>query len=148
MMNLSIIPIEFTDACEFVSLHHRHHQPPVRVKFSIACADDERICGVAMIGRPVSRNNQDGWTLEIVRLCTDGTLHAASKLTARAWRVVQGMGYRRLITYILEDESGVSLVAAGMRCVGKTKGGSWSRKDRPRVDKHPLQPKLIFEYSL
>lgn len=143
---LTIVPIEFDEACQFVKQHHRHHQPPVRVKFSIACAADDRICGVAMIGRPVSRHNQDGWTLEIVRLCTDGTQHAASKLAPRAWRIVQAMGYRRLITYILEDETGVSLITAGMRCVGKTTGGSWDRKERPRVDKHPTQPKLRFEY--
>jgi hypothetical protein len=36
-------------------------------------------------------------------------------------------------------------MAAGWRLIGETAGGSWSRPSRPRVDKHPLQQKLLFE---
>lgn len=37
------------------------------------------------------------------------------------------------------------LRAAGWRLIGQTRGGSWSTPSRPRVDTHPLEPKLRFE---
>lgn len=65
-----------------------------------------------------------------------------------AWRAARSMGYRKLITYILSSEPGTSLKAAGWKCVGSTPGRSWSVPSRPRVDKHPLVPKLRFEVSV
>lgn len=59
--------------------------------------------------------------------------------------VAFGLGYRKLITYTLPSESGVSLTAAGWRCIGEAGGGSWSRAARPRVDTHPLQYKMRWE---
>jgi len=145
---LEIIPIEFSEAKIFVEKWHRHHKVPIGHKFSIACADEEKIVGVAIIGRPVARMLQDGWTLEVIRLTTDGTKNACSKLYAAAWRIVKAMGYKRLITYILDTEPGISLRAAGWREVGKVGGGTWNRKSRPRIDKHPLQRKIRFEQSI
>jgi hypothetical protein len=58
------------------------------------------------------------------------------------------MGYREIGTYILKQESGTSLIAAGWRVVGEVKGRSWSNRSRPRVDKHPLQDKLRFAKTL
>ncbi len=144
-MALAIVPMEFAEACEFVRQHHRHHRPPVGHKFSIGCAADGHIVGVAIVGRSVARQSDDGWTLEVTRLATDGTPHACSCLYAACWRAVRAMGYRRLVTYILDTEPGTSLRAAGWRCVGQTDGGSWSREGRPRVDTHPLQGKLRWE---
>ena len=62
--------------------------------------------------------------------------------------VAKAMGYKRLITYILSEETGSTLHAANWRLVGETGGGSWNSKSRPRVDKHPLQAKLLFEATL
>lgn len=98
-----------------------------------------------MVGRPVARMLQDGWTLELTRLCTNGTKNACSKLYSAAWRVAQALGYKKLITYILESEDGASLKASNWKCIGKSDGGSWSRKDRPRVDMHPTQMKIRYE---
>lgn len=100
-----------------------------------------------MVGRPVARMNDDGWTLEVCRCCTDGTKNACSMLYRAAWRAAQAMGYRRLITYTLLEEGGASLRAAGFRLIGQTEGGSWSRPSRPRVDMHPLQGKLRWDIA-
>jgi hypothetical protein len=142
---LELVPIEFDEACAFVKKHHRHHRPPVGHKFSIAVAKDGEVVGVAMVGRPVARMLQDGWTLELNRLATDGTNNACTKLLGAVRRAALAMGYKKVITYILKEETGVSLSAAGWKLVGEAGGGSWSVKSRPRVDKHPLQTKIKFE---
>ena len=144
---LVIVPIKFKEACEFVRRHHRHHKPPVGHICSVACADGEKIVGVAIIGRPVARGLDNGFTAEVTRLATDGTKNACSKLYATAWRAVRALGYKKLVTYILDTEPGTSLKAAGWKCIGTCGGGSWGRKSRPRVDMHPQQLKLRFEKS-
>ena len=145
-MKLTIVPCEFAEACSFIRKHHRHHKPPVGHKFSLAVADEQgEVRGVATVGRPVARMNQDGWTLEVNRVATDGCENACSALYAAAWRAARAMGYRKLITYTLVEEPGTSLRAAGWRLIGQTDGGSWSVPSRPRIDKHPLQAKLRWE---
>lgn len=142
---MKIVPITQKNAKYFVQKHHRHHKPPLSSIFQIACENNDKICGVAIVGRPVARMLQDGYTLEVTRLCTDGTKNACSKLYSAAWRAAQSLGYRRLITYILNTEHGSSLRAANWHCIGKCGGGSWNRKDRPRIDTHPTQTKTRFE---
>lgn len=144
---LELQPVSFRKACEFITLHHRHHRSPQGCKFCIAAGDGQRIVGVAVVGRPVARMLDDGWTAEVTRLCTDSTPNVASKLYAACWRACRAMGYRRLITYILSSETGASLRAAGWREVGSAGGGSWSRPSRPRTDSHPTQPKTLFDVS-
>lgn len=144
-MTLAIVPISFAEANEFVRRHHRHHRPPVGCKFCVAVAAEGAVVGVAQVGRPVSRVLDDGWTLEVNRLCTDGHRNACSMLYAAAWRAARALGYRKLVTYTLREEGGASLRAAGWRVVAETDGGSWSCPSRPRVDTHPLQAKLRWE---
>lgn len=140
---LSIVPISFAEAAEFVRLVHRHHPSPVGHKFSIATSDETGVVrGVAVVSRPVARNADDGWTLEVTRVATDGAPNACSILYGAAWRATKALGYKRLITYTLKSEPGTSLRAAGWKIIGETGGGTWSRTSRPRVDKHPLQEKL------
>lgn len=142
---LEIVPIFQDEAFAFIEQYHRHHKKPVGSVFQIAMSDGEKIVGVAIVGRPVSRMLNDGWTLEVTRLCTDGTPNACSKLYSASWRVTRELGYRKLITYILNTEPGTSLAAAGWKLIGERGGGSWSVPSRPRVDKHPTQKKLLFE---
>lgn len=142
---LELQPITYREACEFVRRHHSHHKPPQGHKFSIAVNDGEKVVGVVMVGRPVSRYLDNGWTAEVMRCCTDGTKHVASKLYAAAWRAARAMGYKRLITYTLKEERGTSLVAARYKVVGLAGGGSWNCKSRPRIDKHPLGQKRLWE---
>lgn len=144
-MSLTVTPCELNEANAFVLAHHRHHRPVVGHKFSIAVTDGADVRGVAIIGRPVARGLDDGWTLEVTRVATDGAKNACSALYAAAWRAARAMGYRKLVTYTLDSESGTSVKAAGWTMVAHTDGGSWTCKSRPRVDTHPLQGKLRWE---
>ena len=81
-MGLDIVPITLKEANQFVADHHRHHGSVTGHKFSIAVSAGEKIVGVAIVGRPISRHLDDGGTLEVNRLCTDGTKNACSMLYA------------------------------------------------------------------
>jgi hypothetical protein len=144
---LKLIPISLRDAAAFVKQQHRHHKPPQGGLFAVACAVDggEEPCGVAIVGNPVARMLDDGWTAEVTRLATTGERNACSLLYGAAWRACRALGYRRLVTYILDSEPGTSLRAAGWTYIGEAGGGSWDRTGRPRVDHHPTQKKLRFE---
>lgn len=143
---LELQPITLKEACRFVAEHHRHHLPPRGHKFSIAVNDGDKVVGVIIVGRPVSRHwAKDGWTAEVTRCCTDGTKNAASMLYGAAARAARAMGYKRLITYTLVSEPGTSLVAAGWKVLYQTPGKSWSVPSRPRVDTHPLGQKTLWE---
>lgn len=144
-MSLSLTPITFAEANAFVERYHRHHKPVTGAKFCVAVSEDEEVRGVAIIGRPVARMLDDGWTLEVNRVATDGARNACSMLYAAAWRAAKALGYRRLITYTLPEEGGASLRGAGWMLIGERGGGSWNCHSRPRVDKHPLQEKLRWE---
>jgi hypothetical protein len=87
----------------------------------------------------------DGLTAEVTRLCTDGTKNSCSFLYGAAAKAAFALGFQRIGTYILANEPGTSLTATGWRLMGERGGGSWSVPSRPRVDKHPLQTKLLFE---
>lgn len=138
---MKAIPIELKQANDFVSALHRHHSPVYRDKFRVGCVDDDgNLVGVAQCGRPVSRNLDDGKTIEVVRLCTNGTENACSFLYSRCARIAKELGYEKIITYILMSESGSSLKASGwVLDAENVGGGSWDRANRPR----DLQPRQI-----
>lgn len=130
---MKITPIDLREANAFVQAHHRHHKPVAGCKFCIAVSD-EKVVGVVIVGRPVSRHLDDGWTLEVNRCCTDGTKNACSMLYAAAWKAAKSMGYTRLITYTIPDEGGASLRGVGWKLVGLRGGGNWNVNSRPRID--------------
>lgn len=148
---LELQPITLKEAQEFVNEHHRHNVAPVGHKFSIGLNDGTNLIGVCIVGRPIARHNDDGWTLEVTRCCTDGTKNAASCLYGAAWRAVKAMGYKRLITYTLQSEPGTSLRAAGWKVIGQTqyKPKGWNTPSRPRVmpERYPTEQKNIWEVS-
>lgn len=148
---LQLQPITLKEARRYVDTHHRHHHAPQGGLFAIAVNDGHKtapiVVGVIIVGRPVARLLDDGATAEVTRCCTDGTKNAPSMLYAAAWRAARAMGYHRLITYTLQSEPGTSLVAAGWKLIGKAGGGTWNRKERPRVDTHPIEQKLLWEAS-
>lgn len=145
---MELRPISVKRASVFVTEHHRHHDAPQGAKFALAAWHDGELVGVAMVGRPVSRMLDDGLTAEVIRVATDGTRNACSFLYGAAKRAAQAMGYRKVLTYTLEDEGGASLRAVGWKRVGIAGGGSWSVPSRPRVDHHPTQPKIRWEVDL
>jgi hypothetical protein len=144
-MSLTHVRIDLAEANAFVAALHRHHRPVVGHLFSIGAVKGDKIVGVAIVGRPVSRFRDDGLTAEVTRLCTDGTRNACSFLYGASCRAAFALGFKRIGTYILANEPGTSLMGAGWRLIGETPGKSWSVPSRPRVDKHPLQKKLLFE---
>lgn len=103
---LRLKPISLRDANEYVRKYHRHHKPVAGHKFSIGCEADGELVGVIIAGRPVSRYLDDGFTLEVTRLCTNGEKNACSFLYGAAARAAAAMGYKRIITYTLESENG------------------------------------------
>lgn len=116
----------------FVQQYHRHHKPTRGHKFSIGVSDNGALVGVAICGRPVARRLDDGYTLEVNRLCTDGTPNACSILYAAAYRAARAMGYNKVITYILDTENGTSLKAAGYTCEGRAGGLEWNGAKAPK----------------
>lgn len=141
-----LVPTTLREASAFVTQHHRHHDAPQGGLFALAVARDNAVVGVAIVGRPIARMSDDGFTAEVTRLCVlDDAQNACSKLYAAAWRAARAMGYRRCVTYTLATETGGSLRGAGWRLIGEAGGGTWSRAGRPRVDTHPLQTKLRWE---
>lgn len=147
-MALSLCPVDLAEANAFVTKHHRHHRAVAGHKFSLGAVLADKIVGVAIVGRPVSRRRDDGMTLEVTRLCTDGTRNACSFLYGACARAAFALGFARIGTYILKSESGTSVTAAGWRMIGETPGKSWNVPSRPRVDTHPLEPRLLFETAL
>lgn len=122
-----IAPISLSEANNFVTNHHRHHKAVRGCKFCIALiAEDSDIVGVAICGRPVSRYLDNGTTLEINRLCTNGYKNACSRLYGACVRIAKEMGYKKVITYILESENGSSLKASNFICEGVAGGKIWT----------------------
>jgi len=145
-LTLRIVPTTIKAARIFVGHHHRHHKAPVGGLFAVAVARGDQVVGVAMIGRPTARMDQDGRTAEVTRLCVlDDQPNACSMLYGAAWRAARALGWSRLITFILAEEEGTTLRAAGWHCIGEAGGGSWSRPSRHRQDTAPIQGKLRWQ---
>jgi hypothetical protein len=133
---LRAVPCTITRAKEIVDAWHRHHGSSTSALFATAVADDKGIVrGVVLIGRPVARLLDDGFTLEVTRVATDGTPNACSALYGIARRVGAALGYARLITYTRADEPGTSLRAAGLHDDGPIRARSWNMPSRTRTDK-------------
>lgn len=148
MKKMKAVPLELKQANEFVENLHRHHDSVYRDKFRIGCEVNGKLVGVVQVARPVSRMLDDGKTVEVVRLCTDGTPNVCSFLYSRAARIAAEMGYSKIITYILESESGVSLKACGWHKEDDTKGHHWSCPSRPRCTTAPTCDKQRWAKNL
>lgn len=136
---MKIRPISLTRANEFVSSHHRHNKPVDHRghRFSLGLYDDAGLLiGVGIAGQPIARKNDDGKTLEVLRVCVlEGNPNANSKLYGRLKRIAQLMGYEKVITYTLQDECASSLKAVGAikeREINRV--SKWSRPARPRAE--------------
>ena len=129
---MEAVPLHLREANEFVAKYHRHCLPTVGGKFAVGVSVDGVLVGVAIAGRPVARKLDDGNTLEVLRVCTDGTANANSFLYGRVKRIAQLMGYQKVITYTLEEESGSSLKAVGAKVVSTARAKEWSVPSRQR----------------
>ena len=144
---LDRIAVSLEEANAFIDKHHRHHSPVIGHKYSIGAVKYGLVVGVVIVGRPVSRHRDDGETLEVTRLCTDGTKNACSFLYGAAAKACFALGYRIIGTYTLPEEGGASLRASGWKLIGERGGDSWNRQSRPRIDTHPLQKKFLWEFA-
>lgn len=149
---LTIVPITLREANDFVESFHRHSKRTSRDggKFAIGCSDGEKLCGVAIVGRPIARLLNDDYTAEVLRCCVtpDAPKNSCSKLYSACWRAWRAMGGRKLITYTLQTESGASLRGAGWHVIAECEPCAWSRKSRKR-DWQPIygQKKLRWEVT-
>ena len=146
---MKIVPVELKEANAFISLLHRHHKPVQGHRFSIGVQKEGKLVGVACVGRPVARLTNSKEVLEVTRLCTDGTKNACSSLYSAAARIGKEMGYKKIQTFILEEEPGASLKASGWVYDGWSQGGQWKhtdgkerRTDQPTCPKHRYAKKL------
>ena len=138
------MPITREQAHDFIRRLHRHNKPGVGDKFCIGVKVGEQLVGVAVVGRPVAPKLDDGLTVEITRVCTDGTRNACSMLYGACRRAAKAMGYLRIFTYTLPEEGGASLRAAGFRLDKDDAGGSarmWH--NRPGRTAEPVGDDLI-----
>lgn len=112
---IAVVPLTLPRANEFIEQHHRHHGklPGGFAWWAVGAVADGKIVGVALAGRPTNRNNDDGQTVEVQRVATDGTPNACSALYGACARAAQAIGAARIITYTLDSESGASLRGAG-----------------------------------
>jgi len=143
MSHLKLVPVILREANAFIRTHHRHHSNERGARFVVG-VENGHLRGVAVLGRPKSRMIQElePGTAEVTRCCTDGTKNACSMLYSACARGAAALGYRKIITYILAAENGLSLKASGWSCDGPAGGGSWDRADRHRTDKAPIVPKI------
>ena len=145
-------PVTLSEANAFVEKHHRHHKPLRFHKFSIGAVRDRNLVGVCIVNRPVNVQSDTGFTLEVARLCTDGTSNACSFLLSKAADAAKALGYKRIQTYILAEEflasKGASLKAAGWWFSHGSDGGTWNNKKRKRTDKHPTGMKACYAKNL
>lgn len=142
---MTIIPLTLRQANDFVAKFHRHNKPVCGYKFAIGAMQDDILCGVAIVGRPIARLLDNGLTAEITRVCTDGTKNANSFLYGACRKVCHTMGYKRIITYTLKTESGASLRAVGT-VKTEIRSGDWHRTNRPRKTQAvSLQDKIRWE---
>lgn len=143
------VPCSVTKAREVVDAWHRHHGSSTSALYAAAVAtEDGTIRGVALIGRPVARLLDDGWTLEVTRVATDGTPNACSSLYGIARRLAAALGYARLVTYTREDEPGSSPRAAGLTDDGPIRARSWDMPGRRRMDKTEIVRRRRWSLAL
>jgi hypothetical protein len=147
---VKLVPVTLKAANEFVKLHHRHHGPVTGWKWGVGLELDGKLIGVAIAGRPTSRMRQtnEPQTIEVTRVCTLGHHNAPSMLYGAMSRAAFALGYNKIISFILCEETGHSLKCANWKCTGESAGGGYSRPSRKRNDVHPLGPKKRYELEV
>lgn len=148
-MTVTIIPCTLGEAGEFVANFHRHNKPPQGGLFACGASDGARLVGVGIVGRPVSRHMQDGSTAEVTRCCVldDAPKGTPSAIYGALWRAAKALGWRRLITYTLQSESGASLRGAGWKVLAERAPSDPARwQSRPGREWQPVvgQAKLLW----
>lgn len=150
MSKIYAVPLTLRQANEVVKNFHRHNEPVNIAKFAIGAECEGSLVGVCIIGRPVSRVLDDGYTVEVRRCCVfnDSPKGTCSFLYASAWRAWRAMGGRKIITYTLQSESGDSLRGAGWSVIHQTTKRNdigWGNRDNRQMQDVSREPKFRWE---
>lgn len=135
-MTLHLVPLRRAAAADAVRRWHRHNPPPIGDLFRVGVADDGGcLVAVGIAGRPVARHLDDGATVEITRVASDGARNSCSMLYGALSRAAFSLGYTRVITWTQAGETGASLRASGWRVIAeRPPRPGWSSMSRPRDD--------------
>ena len=148
-----IIPLPLRKANEFVTQYHTHNKKARGCKFCIGVEVNGVLEAVAIVGRPVARKLDNGFTVEILRLCTkqNGIKNLCSFLYSRCWKIWQQMGGKRIVTYTLESENGASLKASGFKKADTTRkfleGTGWTTRKNRIWQNIQAQKRIRWEYD-
>ena len=142
---MKIVPLTLKEANQLVGSWHRHHKPVQGHRFSVGVRQGDRFVGAAIVGRPVNKDTAQYSIAEVTRLVTDGTKNACSILYASCARIAREMGFESIQTFILVDEPGTSLIAAGWEYVGVTEPSNWNSRPGRRTDQPTCLKKKFFK---
>lgn len=133
---MKVVPLTLSQANELIAAWHRHHKPVTGHRFSIGVRDGIDIVGASVVGRPVARKTDQYDIAEVTRLVTNGHKNACSFLYSACARIAREMGFEKIQTFILAEETGASLIAAGWSFEGLTdsKPGKWQSRNGRRED--------------
>jgi len=145
---MTAVPLTMEQANAFIDELHRHHDSTGRDKFRVGVEIRGKLVGVVQVGNPVARGLCDGKTLEVVRLCSDGSRNVCSYLYSKAARIAWELGYEKIVTYILDTEDGTSLLASGWHKEADIKGKTWDTPSRPRKTTAPTCDKQRWAKTL
>jgi len=149
---MKLVHVELKEANAYVASKHRHHKPVTGHRFSLGAEKGGKLVGVVIVGRPVARQTDQRNTLEVTRLCSDGTPNVCSFLYSAAARAGKLLGYHKIQTFILASEPGTSLRAAGWVKEITSPGGDWNcqsrgnrRTDQPQGQKERWAKILVAQ---
>jgi hypothetical protein len=150
---MRLAPVTVAEANAYVAHVHRHNGALPQARLAVALIDDDgTVHGVAVAGIPKARMLMDRGTLEVNRVCTDGTRNACSMLYGAITRAARALGYTRLVTYTLASEPGSSLRASGWTATAQWQGGEWATPGNPArnngTNTHDTGPKVRWEIQL
>jgi hypothetical protein len=147
-MKLHLVPITLREASEFVTNFHRHNKAPQGGKFAIGASNGSGLVGVVIVGRPISRHLDTGFTAEALRCCVqEGNPNVCSFLYGAAWRAAKAMGYTKIITYTLAQESGSSLRGVGWSVIAESKSSKEGWMNRPGREWQPVYGQQKFRWE-
>lgn len=144
-MALRLRPVTLREAAAYVREHHRHNDAPRGHRVSVGVVDEHDVLrGVGILGRPLARGSDDGYTAEVLRVATDGAPHACSMLYGALVRASWALGYRKVITYTLGSEPGTSPRAAGFVREATLDGRTWGHT--PKLLRHDQRLTMFYPH--
>jgi len=145
---LTLGPYPTKYAHEWNAGTHRRLPRMVGAMYCIGLWTGDEMRGLAVVGRPSARKLDVPKRTririqEVLRVAVvEGTRNGCSILYGACSRAGKAMGLEGMCTYIHDDETGVSLLAAGWVCDKTTDGGEWSRPSRKRKSAEDAKPKI------